>query len=192
MTTRKAASSPALGETPAQVGRPARSQRAPDLGRGGAALRARFRQAAAALFGVWAAYQMGLGAYFAAFRPPLLPEDLRFLGANAPSRMMEPPGLERWLDLIFLVLGGQMAALGMLLAAVALRLARREAVDAREIVLFGFAGALSVAVMCAVNFALGSDFRWVLILPVLVCSGALASAAHASGSERVDPRGGLA
>lgn len=174
MTTRKAANSPPLDD-------------APDQGRGGVARRARFRRAAVGLIGAWAAYQMGLGAYFGVFRPPLLPEDLRFLGENTPGLMVEPPRLERWLDLVFLVLGGQMAALGMLLAVVALRLSRQEVVDWREVVLLGLAGSLSVAVMCAVNFALGSDFRWVLIFPVLVWSGGLTSAALACSSRRADP-----
>jgi hypothetical protein len=139
--------------------------------------RARLHGAAAGLIGAWAAYQIGLGAYFAAFRPPLLSEDLRFLGGNASGLLTAPPRLERWLDLVFLVLGGQMAALGLLLAVVALRLSRQEAVDRREVVLLGLAGVMSVAMMCAVNFALGSDFRWVLVFPVLVWAGGLASAA---------------
>jgi hypothetical protein len=177
VTTRKAAISPPWDD-------------APGHGRGGVARRVRLCRAAVGLIGVWAAYQMGLGAYFAAFRPPLLPEDLRFLGANAPGLLVEPPRFERWLDLVFLVLGGQMAALGMLLAVVALRLSRQEAVDRREVVLLGLAGGLSVAVMCAVNFALGSDFRWVLVFPVLVWLGGLASVALACSSRRASPAEG--
>lgn len=177
MTTREAAISPPLDD-------------APDHGRGGVAQRARFRQAAVGLIGAWAAYQIGLGAYFVAFRPPFLPEDLRFVGANAPGFVAEPLRLERWLDLVFLVLGGQMAALGMLLAVVALRLSRQESADRREVILLGLAGGLSVAVMCAVNFALRSDSRWVLVFPVLVWSGGLASAALGCGSNPADSRKG--
>ena len=61
------------------------------------------------------AYQIGLGLYFAALRPPLLPEDARFIGPP------QPPGLAPWLDLVFTVMGGQMAAVGFLLCALAVR-----------------------------------------------------------------------
>lgn len=128
----------------------------------------RFRRVAAIAIGACAAYQLGLGAYFVGFRPPLLPEDLRFLGRPAGELGAVLPRLERWLDLVFLVLGGQMAALGLLLIGIALRLAQGRVKRAREVLLLGAAGLLSVAVMSAANFALGSDFRWLLVLPVLV------------------------
>ncbi len=112
------------------------------------------RRLAAGLIGLCGAYQIGLGIYFIALRPPLLPEDL--------------PRLEPWLHLVFTVLGGQMAAVGALVVAAAHRLASREASDGRELVPVGMAGALSVGLMSAANFALGSDFRWLLILPAAI------------------------
>ena len=133
-----------------------------------------------------AAYQLVLGAYFVAFRPPLLPEDLRFLGATAERLVVVLPRLERWLDLVFAVLGGQMAAVGVLLAGLAARLARSRAMDGHELVLLGLAGVLSVASMSAANFALGSDFRWLLIVPVLAWSMGVALAALGRGAARVD------
>lgn len=78
------------------------------------------------------------------------------------------PRLEPWLHLVFIVLGGQMAAIGALAAAVALRLRSRVLMDWRELVLLAVAGALSVGTMSAVNFALGSDFRGLLVLPIVV------------------------
>lgn len=69
------------------------------------------------------------------------------------------------MHLVFTVLGGQMAAVGALVVAAALRLASRDVSAGRELVLLGMAGALSVGLMSAVNFALGSNFRWLLILP---------------------------
>ncbi len=139
-------------------------------------VRGRSRRAAVIAIGACGAYQLGLGAYFVGFRPPLLPEDLRFLGAAAGELGALIPRFERWLDLVFLVSGGQMAALGLLLIGLALRLAHGRVVHIRDVLLLGAAGLLSVAVMSAANFALGSDFRWLLVLPVLVWLVAVTSA----------------
>lgn len=154
--------------------------------RGAQATRPRFRRAAAGLIGACAAYQLALGTYFVAFRPPLLPEDLRFLGTTTADLVVDQPRLERWLDLVFVVLGGQMAALGVLLALFAVRLARRKAMDRHELVLLGLAGALSVALMSAVNFALGSTFRWLLVLPVLTWSIGVALATFGTAAAPVE------
>ena len=140
----------------------------------------RFHRAAAALIGGCAAYQLALGAYFAVFRPALLPEDFRFLGTTA-ERLVNLPRLERWLDLVFVVLGGQMAALGVLLSVFAVHLWRGRILAGYELVLLGIAGVFSVAVMSAVNFALASNFRWVLVLPVLTWLIGVALAIVGSG-----------
>lgn len=153
--------------------------------------RTRFRRGAAGLIGACAAYQLVLGAYFVVFRPPILPEDLRFLGATAERLVVVLPRLEPWLDLVFAVLGGQMAALGVLLAGFAARLARSRAMDGHELVLLGLAGLLSVASMSAANFALESNFRWLLIIPGLAWSTGVALAALGSGAARVDAGKGL-
>ena len=150
--------------------------------RGARAPRSRFRRAAAGLIGACGAYQLVLGAYFVALRPPLLPGDLRFLGTTTARLVVDLPRLERWLDLVFVVLGGQMVALGMLLAAFAVRLAQRTTVGRRELVLLGLAGVLAVALMSAVNFALGSNFRWLFIFPVRVWSMGVALAAAGLGA----------
>lgn len=87
-----------------------------------------------------------------------------------------------------MVLGGQMAALGVLLAVFAVRLARRNAMNSRELVLLGLAGALSVALMSAVNFALGSTFRWLLVLPVLTWAIGVALATLATAAGRAEAK----
>ena len=130
----------------------------------------------AGLIGLCGAYQIGLGTYFIALRPPLLPEDLRYFGVGRETLREVLPRLEPWLHLVFTVLGGQMAAIGALVVAATLRLGSREASDERELVLLGIAGALSVGLMSAVNFALGSDFRWLLILPAGIWALGLALA----------------
>lgn len=118
-----------------------------------------------------AAYQAGLGAYFIFWRPPLLPEDLRFVGAGA-DRL---PRLEQWLDLVFTVLGGQMGAVGVMLAIFAVRISRGPA-SRLDFALFAATGLMSVGLMCAVNFALRSDFRWLLLAPVVLWLAAVYAA----------------
>jgi hypothetical protein len=70
--------------------------------------------------GIWL---VGLGAYFIALRPPLLPEDPRFMGATLAQLRQAAPGLEAWLRIVFTVMGGYMVGSGVLalfLARVAL------------------------------------------------------------------------
>jgi hypothetical protein len=126
---------------------------------------------AASLIGAWAVYQLGLGAYFAFLRPPLLPEDYRFLGA-ALGEGRSASLAASWLRLVFIVMAGQMAAVGVLVGLTATRMARRGA-DRMDVVAVTLGGALSVAVMSAVNFALLSDFRWWLVVPVVIWSAGL-------------------
>ena len=71
-----------------------------------------------------------------------------------------------------------MAAVGVLTAALALRLSQGHTWGRRELALLGGAGALSVGTMSVVNLVLESDFRWLLILPVAAWAGAVALAAH--------------
>lgn len=105
---------------------------------------------------------LGLGIYFALLRPALLPEDLRYMDTSIAGVQATVPGLAGWLDKVFWVMGGYIAATGVLtlhLALTAFR--RRERAAGIAAVL---AGVSSVGVMTAVNFLLGSDFRWLLLL----------------------------
>jgi hypothetical protein len=52
--------------------------------------------------GVWL---VGLGPYFIAVRPPLLPEAPRFTGATAAQIQAAVPGLEGWVKKVFTVMG---------------------------------------------------------------------------------------
>lgn len=112
--------------------------------------------------GVWL---VGLGFYFIALRPPLLPEDLRVMGTTLAQMRTAVPGLESWLHKVFTVMGGFMASAGvltMLVATVAMpRRLKRTAVT------IAFSGAFGVALMSAINFALHSDFRWLLFVPAV-------------------------
>lgn len=119
--------------------------------------------------GVWL---VGLGIYFLMLRPPLLPEDLRFMGTTLTQLREAAPGLERWLAHVFSVMGGFMAGAGVLTIFVA-KLAAPAPRKASTLAL-GLAGALTVAWMSAVNFALDSDFKWLLLMPPVFWFCALA------------------
>ena len=56
---------------------------------------------------------VGVGVYFVGFRPPLLPEDARFVGVPAVQLLAVAPGLGRWLRRVFTVLGGHLTANGI-------------------------------------------------------------------------------
>lgn len=61
----------------------------------------------------------GLGLYFIFIRPPLLPEDPRFMGASLEQIKSTLPGLLIWLQRVFWVMGGFMLATGILTCHVA-------------------------------------------------------------------------
>ena len=112
--------------------------------------------------GVWL---VGLGVYFIFLRPPLLPEDSRFMGASLAQIRSAVPGLESWLQKVFTVMGGFVAGTGVLTVFVgALAMPARLKGTFWAVAL---AGAFTVALMSATNFALHSDFRWLLLVPAL-------------------------
>jgi uncharacterized membrane protein len=114
-----------------------------------------------------------MGVYFVFLRPPLLPEDLRYTGASQAQLEAVAPRLTAWLSQVFRVMGGFVSATGILTIALAATLFRSHH---RGI---GFAAAIaglvSIGLMAAVNFRIGSDFRWVLLGAALLwaCSMAL-------------------
>ena len=112
------------------------------------------------------AWLIALGLYFLFLRSALLPEDPKYIGSSLEAIRAAMPGLERWLDHVFNVMGGFMVATGAMTVLVAYRfLARRECGTFAALTV---AGAASVALMSATNFLLHSDFRWLLLLPALL------------------------
>ena len=113
--------------------------------------------------GVWL---VGLGIYFMAFRPALLPEDARFMGTSLAEIRSSLPRLERWLGRVFGVMGGFMGGAGALTIFVA-----ATAVSPRNHgtgAAFALAGLLTVVAMSATNFMIDSDFKWLLLAPALL------------------------
>ena len=113
--------------------------------------------------GMWL---IALGLYFAVLRPPLLPEDPRFMGTTLAQIRAGVPGLENWLSRVFIVMGGFMAGAGVLTVFVATTVMRLGLKGTSWAL--ALSGALTVGLMSASNFALHSDFRWVLLFPALV------------------------
>ena len=104
----------------------------------------------------------GIGVYFCWLRPALLPEDARYLGATLEELSTVAPGIGRWLDRVFWVLGGYIVATGVLtvyLAATALRARARGAGVAVAV-----AGAVSIGSMAVVNVLIDSDFKVSLVV----------------------------
>jgi hypothetical protein len=109
------------------------------------------------------AWQVGLGLYFIFVRPALLPEDTRYIGADFAALQAVAPQIAPWLDKVFTVMGGFMAGVGVLVVFVArqvMPLQPRGAASA-----LAATGALTLGLMSVMNFALHSNFRWLLVAP---------------------------
>ena len=104
---------------------------------------------------------MMLGLYFAFLRPPLLPEDLRFMGISMMQLQTAAPILLIWLRRVFWVLGGYMFTTGLLTFYMAVTVFRDRVRGAAGIV--ALAGLTSIGVMAFVNFIIGSDFKWLIL-----------------------------
>ncbi|CAN5838215.1 hypothetical protein BH11GEM1_BH11GEM1_35400 [soil metagenome] len=115
---------------------------------------------------------MGLGLYFGVLRPPLLPEDLRYLNSSLAQIAMVAPAMTAWLGHVFWVLGGYIFATGVVTLYVALTTFRARARGAAVVV--AVAGAASVGSMALVNVLIASDFKWPLLLLALLWALALA------------------
>ncbi len=109
---------------------------------------------------------VGMGVYFIVLRPPLLPEDTRFMGVAAAQLDPIKPQLEAWLTHVFRVLGGYILATGVLTITLAATSFRQHSLTAGLRALIG--GAASIGLMAVVNFMIGSDFKWVLLAMALV------------------------
>lgn len=118
--------------------------------------------------GLW---QIGLGLYFIFLRPPLLPEDLRYLGTDAATLQEAVPGLGRWLGQVFTVMGGFMSGAGILISCFGCTVMPIR-LRGTAVVLVA-TGAATLGLMSAVNFALHSDFRWLLVLPPVAWAAAV-------------------
>jgi hypothetical protein len=111
-------------------------------------------------------YQIGLGFYFILWRPSFLPEDLRFMGSSAAAIRAAAPGSEACLQWVFAVMGGQMIGVGMLAFLAARRQKHGMGASHSETFFLASAAVSTAVLMSGVNFAIGSDLRWLLLAPV--------------------------
>jgi hypothetical protein len=118
--------------------------------------------------GVW---HIGLGLYFVFLRPALLPEDVRYMGAELQSLQALAPHFGDWLGKVFTVMGGFVTGAGVLVVYFGWTVMPSRPRGATLVL--ALVGALTLALMSAVNFVLHSDFRWLLALPPLAWAAAL-------------------
>jgi steroid 5-alpha reductase family enzyme len=109
--------------------------------------------------------------YFIFLRPPLLPEDVRYMALPAAQFDLVKPRLESWLAHVFQVLGGYVVATGVLAVTLAATSFRAHHKGAAIGVLIG--GAASIGWMAVVNFVINSDFKWVLLGMALLWASSL-------------------
>jgi hypothetical protein len=104
---------------------------------------------------------IGVGSYFILLRPPLLPEDIRYMGLSVAQIDSVRPRLESWLAHVFQVMGGYVLATGALTITVAATSFRTHHWGAAVGALIG--GVASIGWMAVANFVINSDFKWVLL-----------------------------
>ena len=117
---------------------------------------------------------MGMAFYFAFLRPPLLPEDLIYMGASLMEIQSAIPGFQSWLTRVFGVLSGYMFATGLLTVYIAIIGLKTGGLGVLAVV--SISGLASIGWMTITNFAINSDFKWLLFTFTLPWCVALALA----------------
>ena len=114
---------------------------------------------------------VAMGIYFVLLRPALLPEDLHYMKTTLLVIHDSSPGLSAWLQKVFWVMGGYIFTTGLLTVFIAFTSFRKRMGGAFSIV--ALAGISSIGSMTVVNFIIGSDFRWLLLIFILPWAFAL-------------------
>ena len=103
----------------------------------------------------------GMGIYFVFLRPPLLPEDSKYIDFSLSAIHYSIPGLSVWLQKVFWVMGCYIFTTGLLTIYVAQTSFITRTRGAFIMVLI--TGISSIGTMTIVNFILQSDFKWALL-----------------------------
>jgi len=102
----------------------------------------------------------GMGLYFIFIRPPLLPEDLRYIAPTSQDIKANLPGLAKWLQKVFWVMGGYIFITGLLTIFLSFTSFHKHLPGAFIVV--SLSGISSIGLMTVVNFIIDSDFKWLL------------------------------
>ena len=108
---------------------------------------------------------LAIGVYFIFIRPPLLPEDLRYMQITLPMEQDKMQGLQMWLKKVFWVMGCYIFTTGLLTIFITFTSFRTRTRGVYGIV--AFSGISSIGAMTVVNFMIGSDFKWILLIFIL-------------------------
>ena len=114
---------------------------------------------------------VGIGLYFIFLRPPLLAEDARYMDTTLEEIQAVAPGLTRWLQKVFWVMGGYIFTVGLLTIYIAFSSFQARTRAAFPII--AVAGLSSIGWMTVVNFIINSDFKWLLLMSALPWAAAL-------------------
>ncbi len=114
---------------------------------------------------------MGIGLYFIFLRPPLLPEDARYMETTLAEIQATMPGLLRWLQKVFWVMGGYIFTAGLLTIYIAFSSFQARTRGAFPVIAFAWLS--SIGIMNVVNFIIESDFKWLLLVFALPWIAAL-------------------
>ncbi len=106
-----------------------------------------------------------MGVYFVLLRPPLLPEDLKYIKTTEKIINDYVPGLPNWLQKVCWVMGGYIITSGVLIIYIAFTSFQSRTNGSFGIVVTS--GISSIAMMTAVNFIIASDFRFILLCFIL-------------------------
>ena len=105
---------------------------------------------------------VGIGLYFIFLRPPLLAEDARYMDTTLAEIQAVAPGLTRWLQKVFWVMGGYIFTVGLLTIYIAFSSFQERTRGAFPVIIL--AGVSSIGWMTVVNFIIDSDFKWLLLV----------------------------
>ena len=107
---------------------------------------------------------VAMGIYFIFLRPPLLPEDLRYMKTSLSAITNTVPGLPGWLQKVFRIMGSYIFTTGLFTVFISFTSFRNRLPGI--FVIIALTGMSSIGSMIVVNFMIGSDFKWIL----LICS----------------------
>src|SRR5581483_6718475 len=122
------------------------------------------------------------GLYFLLLRSALLPEDVRYINLSTAELAAVRPRFEAWPSHIFRVMGGYVLGTGVLTVTLAVTSFRAHYRAAAVGALIG--GSASIGLMAAVNFAISSDLKWVLLGMALLWGSSLVLYGFETGSVR--------